>query len=298
MACDFVFVGAPCLKRGQRPRASGRGCPAGPSLWSKGRHFFGERSGLHPSQLPFGLFAARGRAAAFDIGEACGRGRDAWRRRHRHGQSFRRAGVLREGSGGRHSADHRREGPDPLRGRPGIRGSAAGPQRRSRHVAPLFLLAATDQGYRRLINLVTDFYLGEAGRAEPVALDTLAAASSGIIAMTGGHDGLLYPVLRRGDKALAEARIESLTRIFGDRLYCRARAARAATSRFEAEPALIDLAYRHDLPLVATNEAVFPGARRFRSARRAARASPRARCRRGRPPAADAATIICKRAPR
>ena len=34
----------------------------------------------------------------------------------------------------------------------------------------LFLLAATEEGYRGLIKLVTDFYLGDAGRAEPVTL--------------------------------------------------------------------------------------------------------------------------------
>ena len=32
---------------------------------------------------------------------------------------------------------------DPLRAGAGVRGAAAGPQRRSRHVAPIFLLAAT-----------------------------------------------------------------------------------------------------------------------------------------------------------
>jgi len=51
-------------------------------------------------------------------------------------------------------------------------------QRRSRHVAPLFLLSATDEGYRALIKLVTGFYLGEAGRAEPIEMEILAAASA------------------------------------------------------------------------------------------------------------------------
>ena len=69
-----------------------------------------------------------------------------------------------------------------------------------RHVAPIFLLAATDEGYRSLIKLVTDFYLGEAGRAEPVALGMLEAAASGVIALTGGHDGLLYPILPRASR--------------------------------------------------------------------------------------------------
>ena len=132
-----------------------------------------------------------------------------------------------------------------------------GPHRRSRHVAPLFLLAATDEGYRGLIKLVTGFYLGEAGRAEPVTLDVLAAASAGVIAMTGGHDGALYPILATGDVALAETRIEALKRIFGDRLYVSVERHGMEIER-QAEPSVIDLAYRLDLPLVATNEPFFP----------------------------------------
>jgi DNA polymerase-3 subunit alpha len=133
----------------------------------------------------------------------------------------------------------------------------AGPQRRSRHVAPIFLLAATDDGYRGLIRLVTDFYLGDAGRAEPVALETLAAASGGVIALTGGHDGALYPLLAAGDATLAEARMESLKNVFGDRLYV-AVERHGMDVELQAEPAVIELAYRFDLPLVATNEPFFP----------------------------------------
>jgi len=134
-----------------------------------------------------------------------------------------------------------------------------GPHRKSRHVAPIFLLAATDEGYRGLIQLVTNFYLGETGRAEPVSLDTLAIASFGIIALTGGHDGVLYPVLAAGEVAAADARIRSLKGIFGDRLYISLERHGMAVER-EAEPSVLDVAYRHDLPLVATNEPFFPKA--------------------------------------
>ncbi len=137
-----------------------------------------------------------------------------------------------------------------------------GPQKRSRHVAPLFLLASTDDGYRGLIKLVTDFYLGDAGRAEPVTLDILAAAASGVIALTGGHDDVLYPILAAGDSVLGETRIESLKRIFGDRLYVSLERHGMDVER-QAEAAVIDLAYRFDLPLVATNEPFFPKAEDF-----------------------------------
>lgn len=134
-----------------------------------------------------------------------------------------------------------------------------GPHRKSRHVAPIFLLAATEQGYRGLIQLVTNFYLGETGRAEPVSLDALSLASSGIIAMTGGHDGALYPILAAGDLGAADARIRGLKGIFADRLYVSLER-HGMPVELEAEASVIDVAYRHDLPLVATNEPFFPGA--------------------------------------
>ena len=129
--------------------------------------------------------------------------------------------------------------------------------RPSRHVAPLFLLAATDSGYRALIELVTGFYLGEAGRAEPIPVEALAAACQGLIALTGGHDGPLYPLLAEGETVLAETRITALKQAFGDRLYVALERHGLEIER-QGEPGVIDLAYRFDLPLVATNEPFFP----------------------------------------
>jgi DNA polymerase-3 subunit alpha len=131
--------------------------------------------------------------------------------------------------------------------------------RPSRHVAPLFLLCATDAGYHGLIDLVTRFYLGEAGRAEPIPVETLAAASEGMIALTGGHDGPLYPILAEGETSLAEARVAALKRAFGDRLYIAVERHGMEIER-QAEPGVVDLAYRLDVPLVATNEPFFPTA--------------------------------------
>ena len=72
----------------------------------------------------------------------------------------------------------------------------------------------------------------------------------------------LYPLLAAGDAALAEARVDALKRIFGDRLYV-AVERHGMDVELQAEPAVIDLAYRFDLPLVATNEPFFPRAEDF-----------------------------------
>ena len=128
----------------------------------------------------------------------------------------------------RHPADHRLQAAGPLRGGAGVRGRA-GPDRTGARATSRrsFCSPRPRTAIAALIKLVTDFYLGEAGRAEPVPLDALAAASAGLIALTGGHDGPLYPLARGGRVgARRNAARGAARRIFGDRLYVGARAAR------------------------------------------------------------------------
>ncbi|MDH3195422.1 MAG: DNA polymerase III subunit alpha, partial [Hyphomicrobiales bacterium] len=138
------------------------------------------------------------------------------------------------------------------------RGAAA------RSEAQIFLLACSDAGFAGLVRLVTHFYLGAGrgsetgrGRAEPLTLECLAAASDGLIALTGGHDGPLYQLLAAGDDERAETRLAALKSMFGDRLYVSVERHGMAVER-AAEAQLLALAYSHELPLVATNEPMFP----------------------------------------
>jgi DNA polymerase-3 subunit alpha len=135
----------------------------------------------------------------------------------------------------------------------GRRPGAAG---RGRDSAPLTLIAATEDGYRALSRLVTRYWLGEEGRAEPLPLEALAAAT-GLIALTGGHDGPLYPLIAAGDEALAEQHLAALKQAFGDRLYVAIERHGMELER-QAEAGVVELAYAFDLPLVATNEPFFP----------------------------------------
>jgi DNA polymerase-3 subunit alpha len=134
-----------------------------------------------------------------------------------------------------------------------------GNDRQARRCAPVFLLCASRDGYRALIRLVSNYYLGETGRSEPVPIAALAAVSAGLIALTGGHDGPLYSAINVGDYALADGRAQTLREAFGDRLYVSVER-HGMEQEFQAEPAILDLAYRLALPLVATNEPFFPTA--------------------------------------
>ena len=124
----------------------------------------------------------------------------------------------------------------------------------------LVLLVQNELGYRNLSALVTTSYVSE-GRAFPyVTLEELAQHAGGLIALTGGIDGAVGHLLLGGQPAAAEAALQQLQALFPERLYIEiTRHHGGAVGRAEAqiESALIDLAYRHNLPLVATNDVHF-----------------------------------------
>jgi len=122
----------------------------------------------------------------------------------------------------------------------------------------LVLIAATSQGFSNLARLVSHAYLQNAdGRAvAPIAWLT-REATEGIICLTGGPEGAIDPALAAGLDALAKARLLSLADRFGDRLYVEIQR-HDRPGENATEPKLVDLAYLHDLPLVATNEPYFP----------------------------------------
>jgi DNA polymerase-3 subunit alpha len=122
---------------------------------------------------------------------------------------------------------------------------------------PLVLLVQDATGYANLIKLVSKSFLDtDKGDAPQIGLDDLAARSDGLIALTGGPAGPVGRPLAEGQDEAGEAVLARLAEIFPGRLYVELmRHGLDAEDRIE--PALIDLATKHDLPLVATNEAFF-----------------------------------------
>ncbi|WP_421925396.1 DNA polymerase III subunit alpha [Neoaquamicrobium sediminum] len=134
-----------------------------------------------------------------------------------------------------------------------------GHRRQGPSVEPLVLLAATEAGYANLVRLVSRAYLDvPAGLPPHVDADWLPALADGIICLTGAERGPVGAMLKAESRAQAEARLLFLKNAFGDRLYVELQRYRGYDKAVEAST--IDLAYAHDLPLVATNEAFFPAA--------------------------------------
>ncbi|HEY0832953.1 MAG TPA: DNA polymerase III subunit alpha [Azospirillum sp.] len=124
----------------------------------------------------------------------------------------------------------------------------------------LVLLCQTEQGYRNLMKLVSKAFIESDPMAGPqVALDALEGHSDGLIALTGGPQGTVGRLLGEGQKELAVEVLERLKRLFPGRLYVELQRHGGAFAAIEdaIETPLVDLAYAHDLPLVATNDCYF-----------------------------------------
>jgi DNA polymerase III subunit alpha len=121
----------------------------------------------------------------------------------------------------------------------------------------LVLLAASEAGYRNLLHLNSRAFLDQPGIEPPhVKLAWLEGHVDGLIALTGGPDGIIDRAILSGQTNLVPSRADALLALFGDRLYVELQRHGMADER-AVEPALIELAYRKGIPLVATNEPYF-----------------------------------------
>src|SRR5690349_8506241 len=121
----------------------------------------------------------------------------------------------------------------------------------------LVLLAANESGYRSLMRLCSRAYLETGAHERPhIKICWLDGSADGLIALSGGANGPLDGAIVAGQHPVAQSRCQILQRLFGDRLYIELQRHGMAPERL-AEPALIDLAYKHGLPLLATNEPFF-----------------------------------------
>ncbi len=130
--------------------------------------------------------------------------------------------------------------------------------------APVVLLAQNEQGYENLMKLNSSLYLRGDGQLPHVTLDDLGLYHQGVICLTGGPTGPVGRLLQNAQRPAAQALMERLAAIYGDRLYVELqRHPRDDASLPEAERLSergnVEMAYAMGLPLVATNDVYFPG---------------------------------------
>ncbi|MEO1746715.1 MAG: DNA polymerase III subunit alpha, partial [Pseudomonadota bacterium] len=125
--------------------------------------------------------------------------------------------------------------------------------------APIVLIAANEDGHANLVELVSRAYLRSGADDNDCVIDaqwlTASAMAEGLLCLTGGPGGPIGRALADNHPAQAEAMLGQLEACFGDRLYVELQRHRGYDKRLEHDT--VKLAYAHDLPLVATNDAHF-----------------------------------------
>ncbi|MEW5728731.1 MAG: DNA polymerase III subunit alpha [Pseudomonadota bacterium] len=140
-----------------------------------------------------------------------------------------------------------------------VRRDDGAPSRDGRRPEPdwVVLICQSETGYANLMKLVSKAYLEtDAGETPQVTLHDLETRSEGLILLTGGVKGPVGRLLADGQKDKAEVMLARLARACPGRTYVELQR-HGLEVEDRVEPALIDLAYKHDLPLVATNEPFF-----------------------------------------
>ncbi|HEU0217243.1 MAG TPA: DNA polymerase III subunit alpha [Stellaceae bacterium] len=136
-------------------------------------------------------------------------------------------------------------------------GDGARPQREPERIV---VLVKSETGYRNLLRLVSRSYLDSEGGADPaIALADLAAHSEGLLCLTGGAKGPLGRLIADGQDYAANTLLDALKDAFPGRLYIEL-TRHGMPEEARTEDGFVELAYKHDLPLVATNNTYFPNA--------------------------------------
>jgi DNA polymerase-3 subunit alpha len=133
------------------------------------------------------------------------------------------------------------------------------PRTPGRPVPPehVVLLVKDSMGYGNLLRLLSRAWVdAEPGADIRIALEDLTAHQAGLICLTGGPIGPVGSALRRGDAKLARRVLLDLQKAFGDRLYLEL-IRHGVPEEDSVEPAMLDLAYPLNIPLVATNDVHF-----------------------------------------
>ncbi|MEM7651450.1 MAG: PHP domain-containing protein, partial [Pseudomonadota bacterium] len=121
----------------------------------------------------------------------------------------------------------------------------------------LVLLAQNEQGFRNLSKLLSDAYMeGDATSKAVISPEDLKEYNGGLICLSGGSKGPVNHHLMHKQNDKAEEEFLFLKFCFDGRFYAELQR-HGWVEEEQTEDTLIDLAYKHDVPLVATNDCYF-----------------------------------------
>ncbi len=121
----------------------------------------------------------------------------------------------------------------------------------------LVVLAQNQTGYATLLKLVSEMHVNAGATGVPcLSMEALEGRGEGLIALTGGPSGGLGRLIADGQMEHAEELLGRLKATFPGSLYIEVMRHGLPSERM-IEGKLVEMAYAHELPLVATNECFF-----------------------------------------
>ncbi|MDR2778162.1 MAG: DNA polymerase III subunit alpha [Rickettsiales bacterium] len=121
----------------------------------------------------------------------------------------------------------------------------------------IVLLAKTEQGLLNLMSLVSESYLEREINLKPhIKLDDLVKKGEGLIVLSGGVDGVIGKAVAQRRRDRIDSIVEYFSGLFRDDFYLEI-SRHGLGSEIDLERGFIDVAYRYNIPLVATNDCYF-----------------------------------------
>ena len=120
----------------------------------------------------------------------------------------------------------------------------------------LVLLVQNEIGYENVMEIESEAFLTTEHGDTHTTLEKLAERADGLLCLAGGPDGPLGRLIADGQGPAAEAMCKRLSDMFPGRFYIEIQRHGTAVER-QTEAGLLKLAYNHNIPLVATNDAYF-----------------------------------------
>jgi len=119
------------------------------------------------------------------------------------------------------------------------------------------LLVQNETGYQNLLHHFSEYYMGADKQQTPhLTFEELITRTEGLILLTGGVEGILGRQILAGQLNFASELLQKLAVAYPNRTYIEIQRHGLSTEN-QCEPVFLDLAYRQNIPLVATNEAFF-----------------------------------------
>ena len=122
----------------------------------------------------------------------------------------------------------------------------------------LVLLVQNEIGYKSLMKIFKQYYLDNTEKSgiPQMSMQNLRDHNEGLICLTGGYNGPIGRLILQNRQEEAQKKLLELQQIFGDRLYMEI--SRVGYDEEQVtEPVFLELAYKYNIPLVATNDVYF-----------------------------------------